>query len=283
MRSNPVLSAVLILAGALFVAGCSSDKMPKYQSLGGFRVLAIQATPPEVAPGNAVTLTALLSDIGGQGRKIRYTIEACPDPGISFGADASCTDFSQRTIITTSGEVDPTSPRFTTETAAANFTVPASALDGKNALEIFNGVTYIVVFNFRTDDGISQKAIKRVTVTSAAKAVKNSNPVLTDLNQEEGSVLGSLPSATTTVLPAISSSSNEIYSTLSGTGTLENATETLTTTWFTSDGSFSQTRTENLTKNSFNPPSVRPSGRSIVLVLVTRDSRGGESYIIKSY
>ncbi len=66
-QAFPVLVA---LAGALlWVCGCQED-LERVSEVTKFRLLAVQADPPEVAPGGATVIRLLTADPNGQGRRV---------------------------------------------------------------------------------------------------------------------------------------------------------------------------------------------------------------------
>ncbi len=70
--------------------GCGNDPLPKYSILGRLQVLAVQASAPETAVGDVITLRTLVTDYGGEGTSMSLTMKACTDPGISRGAAINC-------------------------------------------------------------------------------------------------------------------------------------------------------------------------------------------------
>jgi hypothetical protein len=77
-----------------------------------------------------------------------------------------------------------------------------------------------------------------------------------------------------------SAASTQSYTALATDGTARSLTETLTTTWFLSDGDLQYFRTTGTDANTWYTPSTRPTGRTPVFVIVTRDGRGGEDYVV---
>ncbi len=49
-------------------------------------------------------------------------------------------------------------------------------------------------------------------------------------------------------------------------------------TWFVSDGEFDYSRTTGITENQWTPPGSKPTGRGMVILVVTRDGRGGSTF-----
>lgn len=268
---------IITLVPFLAIAGCSKEDFPKYTTLGGLRVLALKAANPEASPGQTVSISALVSDIGGNGRSISYTVEACSDRGIGFGADPTCSGAPDRVLVASSSFV-LSAPSYTATAATQSGVVPSTILAERTAVEQYNGVSYLVVYTF-TAGSEQVIAFKRLVVST--RPVKNSNPVLLDLLNGSSS-LTALPTAGTTIFPSVASNSQDIFSVLNGDGTYSNFQERLTTTWFSSDGSFDRQRTEDTSGNGYAPPGSKPTTHSTVIVGVVRDGRGGEDYLLKS-
>ncbi len=262
------------------VVGCSTDTFPKYIALTGLRVLALQASTPEISPGTAVTITPYISDINNAG-PWTYSAEGCFDPGISYGATPSCTDSATRTVFASSQTI--TSSLLTASNVYSNsvdsFTVPAAQTalihSGRSAIDTYNGVNYLVVYTISNSSGEIVKSFRRIVVTDSSKSTKNSNPTTSDL-LANGSTLGTLSANSSYTLAAsYSATSAETYTYKDSSGTLVSATESLLTTWFITDGSMKYYRTSQGDSNTYTTPSSYPSSRKSSVIAVTRDSRGG--------
>jgi hypothetical protein len=241
----------------------------------------LKADKPEVSPGSTVTVTPFVSDINGAGRVLSYQAEGCTDPGLARGVDPSCDTASDRVVIA-SGTINATnspafvSPNYSGAVAAVTFTVPTTILDGKTSLEQMIGVDYIVMYRLETSDGEVLKSIKRITATT--KTTLNANPTLSSF-QKEGADLTALPSAAVNLTPKFGANSAETYSAIRSDGTPITVTETMIVTWFISDGTIDFTRTVDTSENTYTPPATKPTTRSVVLIGVIRDGRGGEDVL----
>jgi hypothetical protein len=279
------MSARIMLAGlALLLAACSSKNLPDYVKLGELRVLGLVADKPEVNTGTTVTLTPLLSDLNGKGRALTYSAEACNDPGLGYGAQPSCDGAPSRLALATDVPVTGlTAPNYTAAaTSTLAVTVPASAFTGRSALDQANGVAYLVLFHLRAADGASVDAFKRLIVSTRAAAELNLNPQLTSVQANGGPFL-SAPGASTTLQPVFGAVGAESYLVLQADGSTRAQSETLTTTWFISDGTVDYFRTEGTGATTYTPPDTPPTGRSTVFVVVSRDERGGEASLFYSF
>lgn len=269
---------LLVIAVSTFASGCGKDNFPRYTTLSGFRVLGLKATPPETTPGSTVAMQALLSDIGGGGRTVSYTVQLCSDPGIGFGSDPTCSGRSD--TITSTGTINTlTANTYTAAVTLPNITVPSNIFSSRNIVDQYNGVAYLVVYTFVA--GTTQiVAFKRIIASS--KSIQNTNPSIIDMTVNNAS-LTALPNGTVTVYPSIVSGSQENFPVLNGNGTTSYFQENLTVTWFASDGSFSHQRSQNTDGNSYSAPGSSPTDHATVLVGVVRDGRGGESWLIRSF
>lgn len=272
---NSSAVSALVFALSLSAVGCNKNDLPDYNRLGGLRVLALKASAPESSVGSSVTVTPVVSDLDGHGRAVTYTATGCTDPGVGFGATPSCQNVPDRTVLG-SGTINPQPSSFTLASGAVTFTVPATVLLGRNTTEQFNGVNYLVVYEFRAGDQVLS-AFKRVRVST--NPVKNSNPTLSDI-QVNGTSLTALPSEHVTVTPVLTTP--ESYSVMGTNGALVTNQEVLTTTWFISEGSFDRQRTDESGTNGFSP-GQRSLDHDVVMVVVTHDDRGGEDFLIRSF
>jgi hypothetical protein len=262
-------------------SGCSSNDFGKYNEIRSFRVLALKASAPEVSTGASPTITPVVSDIDGNGRTITYSVEACSDPGIGFGATPSCSGASDQTNLGTFNSSALNSGNYyTSALTALTVTIPSTALSNRSTIEQYNGVAYIVIFTF-TLGGTQVKAFKRIIVST--NPTKNNNPSLSDLKY--GSQTGSsatvlISDTAASIFPTFSGTSRETYSSLTSTGETVTSVEDLDLTWFTTDPEFSLQRTTNDEANGLkNGAGIRPKA----IVVVVRDGRGGEDFLIRRF
>jgi len=273
-------SALFIALGLLGLTACQENTLPKYEALGGLRILALRGDQgaqlsgqAEFAPGDSVVVTPYVSYYGVSG-SVSYTATACPDPGINVGATPSCEGVAG-TVSIAAGSVALTGGGSNTG-QANSFTVPipSTVLDGRNPVDQFNGVGYLVVYQLSSADGRSTAAVKRLVVSGSAKTTKNQNPALTAITAA-GSPLSSLPGGAVEVGVSYPTTSRESYLAMLTDGNLEVRTEDLLTTYFITDGSLKYARTVNDQTSTYTPPPSAPTGHSAIVVAVVRDSRGG--------
>lgn len=277
---------VLLFFVLLITGSCADDPFPKYQQLGDFRVLGIQANLPEVSVASlpqAVTLTPILSDVGSGGRTISITGAACPDPGVSFGAEPTC-DQSPLKVDLAIASVTPGAaasgsqlfgtPSLTGATPSFTVTVPAGLTTGRSAIDIFNGVGYLVSLKFEAGDKVV-RAYKRIVVSN--KPTINVNPSLTAI-LANGTNLTTLPTGSVNL--TVQATGQTTYQFMDSNGVIQNRDEGLRVTFFNSDGVLKRSRVSVGEENKWEPPAVAPSGRPATIVAIVYDGLGGMAFRI---
>lgn len=267
MKTTFLYISIFFLAAA-----CGGDDFKKVEELGEFRILAVLNTSSttEVAPGGSVNLQLFVSDVKSGNRIITGTTVACIDPGIAFGAEVKCDH--DPLAVTDTYSVDTTTADMAanlfTGLAAdtLNVTVPASIFVGRSARDQFNGVGYIIIFNFEVD-GRSITAFKRVLATN--KAVLNTNPVGSAILLN-GAAIGTELSKDDQL--TVTSSSQETYDYISTEGTTETLTEEFQIAWFVSEGKFDKPKSDLAETVKYLGDT--PIASSLVIAVV-RDERGG--------
>ena len=306
-------SPIKIFILSLFIlAGCSNEKLPKFNVIQGLRVLALESDVPEINFDGAtftpstINLTPVVSDVYGAGRVLKFNVEFCLDPGISLGAIPNCINNPTRTVVSSDQTVVATTsflaPNYTgslTASAVDFSTVTGTALAiiaqkfaSATAAQLYNGINLLVVFEIYPDGETSSKitSFKRIVFSSVTKTTKNTNPTGLEIRQS-GSEITSLPSVESTLEAYLPSAQAENYLLLNKDGSSISKTEVLETTWFltgpedvscskkkecTPDGLFSMSRTRLGEMNTFYIPQVSvPTTRGRVLMGVARDDRGG--------
>ena len=282
LRSFMASMALLL---PLWLWGCGDDNLPDYVQLGDLRILAMKANLPEVNPAEAltVTVTPVVSDLK-KGRALTYSAEACADPGVGLGASPSCTGRPDRVVLATNASVpslDTVKKTFTGTAPALSFLVPATVFLGRSAADQLAGVAYLVVYTLTATDATTGAtealtAFKRVIASTTSAGNRNVNPAVNQVKAGDVTLLAYLGT-----LQFPGSGGTPVKSTLTvelDSATLQN--ETVTVTWFITDGSVKRFRTLGSDPNSWDAPVVRPSARSIAFVVVARDERGGEDFEI---
>jgi hypothetical protein len=299
---------------ALSLTACSNEKLPKYTVLQGLRVLTLVADSPEVQFDGAtftpatVNIKPVISDLYGAGRALTYNLQVCLDLGIALGLTPNCENNPTKTSLVTggtvaftgastfknpnySGTVDADTINLNTAPSAAALAVIAAKFAASPAYQQFNGLSLIVYYEvFPTGDESQKiKTFKRIVFSSAAKAVKNSNPTSLNIVYENGNAVTSLPTVETKMKTDVVGA--ETYTVMDDAGNISSKTESIETTWFltgpesltdskdkdlTTDGLFLFSRTLVGELNTYYPPKVDvPTARGRVFIGVARDERGG--------
>lgn len=281
---NQILALANVIWGAALLCSCSSKDFKDYNALGDLRILTIVADQPEVSPGTTVTFTPVLSDLNGGGRTLNYTVFGCIDPGVSVGVTPACstadpTSIQSGTVTIAAGS----SHTYTGAVSTFSLTMPSSAtiFANQSASAQYNGVAYLVFYSVSSQDGTSTvNSFTRVIVSEASKATKNTNPVISSVTENDVAIGTSIsiPAVTTSFGVTASAGSAETYLLESLGGSLISNTEQLTNTWFISDGSFEYQRSSVGSDNSWYPPATSSTSRGMIILVVTRDGRGGAAF-----
>ena len=266
MKRLSMFSALLSLF--IFV-GCGNDDLPQVETLQGFRVLGIVANNPEVAAGGSANLQLLVSDVNGGGRTISGTYRACPDPGISLGAEPSCAGVSGATAATAFSVDFSTLGSSYTGLNATTYTinVPADILDNATTIQQTNGKGYVVVFRFNVD-GKTVRAFKTLIVSN--RGTKNSNPSAPTIRLN-GAALTSLP-VVNDQLTINNLTDEETYQAFFSNGTLATLTESYELAWYVSKAKLSAGKVAEGDSVKFE---TAPEAGPFVALVVVRDERGG--------
>ncbi len=275
------LGFVLILV--IMTANCGKDDMPKYQTLGDLRILTIVVSNPEVNPGDTVTFTPVLSDLNGNGRTINYAVQACVDPGVGNGADPTCENPDPQSIQTGTVTIPAgASQTYTGPVTSFSLTMPDenTIFANRSAADQYNGVIYLVQYNISVPNGPAINSFLRVFVSTTTKTQKNQNPLIASVDLNDSPIPDTIPMPTSAsnfrvVSPA---SSSETYQIMQNDGSFLTRTEEMLNTWFVSDGTFDYSRTTGSAENLWTPPGSKPSSRGMVILVVTRDGRGGSAF-----
>jgi hypothetical protein len=266
----------------VFMSACGANNFTDYNVLNSLRVLTIIVDHPEANPGTTLNLTPILSDAKGAGRTLSYSIEACIDPGIGVGVQATClkpdpSSFQSGTLTIPTGSTQT----YTGAVASFSITLPdaATIFANRSSADQYNGVAYLVFYTLSAADGTTVTSFVRLMVSDSTKTQKNQNPVITSIDMNDVPINGvvSTPSQPTNFRVSSPGSSAENYQTESPTGGFNTKTETLVNTWFITDGSTDYQRTYGNAENKWTPPSS-PAGHGIKILVVTRDGRDGATF-----
>lgn len=282
------MKKLLAILGILACTSCNKNNFPLYVQLGGLRVLTLKAlsNQSEVNPGTSgIVLQPVISDLNGGGRTLSVSVQTCADTNLSgapngcANPDSTSTSSFSSTTLSSDGTYTGLAPTITVNVPAA----PANYAAATSS-EQYNGVPYLVFYTISAPDGSSVTALKRIIVSSPGKTPKNQNPAISGVTGNGTSLAASNTFGTSVYTLNISFSVGpETYQTMNPDGSTTTQTESLSTTWFYTDGSTEFDRTYDTDANQWTPPSSHPGGRAAVLVTVTRDNRDGEDYQIFSF
>jgi hypothetical protein len=283
MKMSATRFILALIAAAVTTQCGNTNDLPKYQALGDLRILTIVASAPEANPGDTVTFTPVLSDLNGNGRTINYAVQSCIDPGVGNGADPVCLNPDPASIQTGTVTIPAGASRtFTGPVTQFSLTMPDAGVifADRSIADQYNGVIYLVQYNISIPNGPAINSYLRVFVSAASKLQKNQNPSIASIDLNDSPVSNSIfaPASDTyfrTVSPA---SSSETYQVMQADGSVLTRTEEMINTWFVSDGEFDYSRTIGTTENLWTPPGSRPVDRGMVILVVTRDGRGGAAF-----
>lgn len=273
MLKKTKTSISLLLAALL--SACSEEKLPEFNRLDSMRTLALVASTPETSVGSSVTITPVVSDANGNGRTLTYKSEGCLDPGIGYGAYPDCTGAQSFQTLSSGTVTTLASPNYSGAANTITFTIPSDVFNGKTSIEQYNGVPYIFLYTLTASDGSEVRSFKRIIVS--IKSAKNANPTFSKILANDQPFTALPINVPLKLKPSYSDSSAESYTTLTDAGVVGTKTETLTTSWFVSEGSLEFYRTTDQTENTFSV-SFLPN-RLVVFIAVLRDDRGGEAFI----
>jgi hypothetical protein len=272
----------LIVAAVTTQCGNTND-LPKYQTLSDLRILTIVVSAPEASPGDTVTFTPVLSDLNGQGRAINFAVQACIDPGVANGADPVCQNPDPASMQTGTVTIPAgASQTYTAPVTPFTLTMPDAntIFANRNVADQYNGVIYLVQYNISVPNGPAINSFLRVFVSTTSKTQKNQNPSIASVDLNDSSIPDTIPMpASDSNFRAISpESSSETYQVMQFDGSFLTRTEEMLNTWFVSNGEFDFSRTIGSIENHWTPPGSKPSSRGVVILVVTRDGRGGSAF-----
>lgn len=279
MRSFALACISIVLV--FLSLGCGMDALPRASEVKGLRILALVANNPEVAPGGAVAVTPLVSDVA-EATALQHSADVCLDPGVAFGAEPTCVGNSSRVNLTGGGFQAITTlnagNNFTGNADVLNFTMPASGIvfAGRSSRDQFNGVPYLLDYRVRNSRGEEVRSVRRVlAVNTALRPTLNVNPTITNI-LADGSVLSNpLSYLGQKVSLSLVNSAPAAYDVQNLDGSIVSLTEPFLISWFVTDGSLKAQRSGNGGSSEWNMPSAAPGGRRSFVFAVLRDGRGG--------
>lgn len=275
----------LLLYTTLFLMGCEKDNLPEFNRLEGLRVLAFQANTPEVSPGSSVTITPIISDITAT--SLSFSVSACLDLGLSYGAEPTCEGSASKVTIAinTALTLPGAGESWTGFADSFSVTIPNDTVifAGKSAAEKYNGVNYIITYTLTNNLGQSLTAVKRILVSETAKTAKNNNPVTAQIFANGAAFATMTLGIKQNLSTDLTSASAENYITKDAQLNETARAEKLTTTWFVTDGETKYYRSSGTDVNQYTSPGASAIGRSMYVMAITHDNRGGVSLVKKKF
>jgi hypothetical protein len=269
MKSNLVYLGFIIF----FLSSCGMNDFAEQSELGNLKVLALVADTPEINAAATVTITPLISYPDGGDTTLNYSWQACPDPGIDFGAELNC-DSSSLLTLSDAGTFATSalsSTNYTGDATNISVNIPAGAFTYLATLSSdiqYNGLDYILFLTYTDPTNNSEvSALRRVKLTTKGASELNTNPSTGNI-LFDGADLSTYPTVTGDMTVATLSPS-ETYQLETSSG-LKSFNEDMFISWYASSGEFQFNRTDIAESNEYSP-----GNGSGVFVIVYRDGRGG--------
>lgn len=278
------LFRAIIIFWTLFSLACTKSELPKFNLLNSLRVIALTTPTPEVAAGDLVTITPVISDINSA---VGLTDSAyvCLDLGVAYGAQPTCQGnltkitIHENRVLTLPG----LGSSWTGDADTFNLTIPLNTVifAGRSAQEQFNGVNYLVEYILKNTNGQEIRSFRRIIVST--KSPKNLNPVITDIFSD-GVTMTTLPLGSKVNLTSdLSMTSAESYQVQDFNNVITSTNENISVTWMITDGETKYFRSEVGTVNVYTGPDAAPVGRSAYIFAVARDNRAGVTVLKRQF
>lgn len=272
----------------LFVFGCGKNDLPQFNQLSKIRVMALTTPTPEVNPGTTVTITPVISDITATATDtLTDSVAACIDIGVAYGVLPTCDNNPSKVVIHANRTLalPGQTESWTGSADSFSVTVPATGIIfyNRSAMDQYNGINYLIEYTLRSSQGSEVKSFRRIVVSDTAKANKNQNPPMTDIFSDGLAMISLNLGGAMQLSTDLSAGSAEAYSLQLSDGSMLGKSEYLSITWFMTDGETKRMRTDVGVTNAYTAPSSMPSGRSVYILAVARDNRGGVSVVKKKF
>lgn len=272
MRREGLLSVVALLSA------CGTSFDPE-SYVDGLRVLAIKAEPPEAAPGQSTTLTALAVDTAGSAITVSWT--ACTEPPLTgagpihqdcFDQDAAPYLIPMGTGLSVTGDIPDVTPSdFGPPDAGGGLYLPirVQARSASGAVD--------AAYELRLAQGAPPNHNPQLLGVLTVPAVGPPAPL------EEASPLEMHAGDEVTLRAVLSDDSAETYA-LAVAGQSSTATEIVSVSWFATGGSLSESVTGQPKPDTVwrADKHLPPAGTVIDLYVVAHDERGGTDYLHRS-
>lgn len=246
-----------LMASCAILAACEDTGLPPAWRLSGYRVMAVEAQPPEVSPDGYVTLTAY--DLDTEARDITYTWSVCLY-SLGAHADFRCVDPALSQPLPDSGPVArlDLGPEGLGLRRLYERYRPIVGIDGEE-ITFEEGFDVYVHLVASAPGGRAVSVYKRVRVRDGVGL--NRNPFIFGVVTDEGLPLETLrPGEAASIRVEVDETSRDQDP--------EGRDEAFTDQWFTVSGRLS----EGVGVMKYTAPSM--SGEDTIYVVV-RDGRGG--------
>ncbi len=264
-----------LILGAAFLCACGTSFDPA-SFVDGMRVLAVKAEPPEVAPGQATTLTALAVDTSGA--PIQLSWDACTEPPLpgKGPVNPDCFVLDPAPYLLPLG-AGPTITADVPQVAPAIFGPPDASgglyLPIRARARFASGLVD-TAYLLRLANGTAPNHNPRLTGVFVVPAT--GSPVALD----EASPLEVHAGDRITLRAQFSDDSAETYPIVLP-GQASTVTELLRASWFATGGSLSEAVTGELKPDTIwrADKHLPATGAVIDLYVVGRDERGGTDFL----
>jgi len=266
MTASMTARATASLLAAIALGGCDDPEFDSRVELSGYRVIGIEADPPQVAPDGSLTLRA--HDFDDAGEAVEYAWSVClVDPGAQ--ANAPCPHAELSVVLDATrelsvdlgpdgldleGRLSASGPQFTPSGAPAS---PQTGFD------------IVVTLDSGADcDGCRQvRTVKRVRVLADPSATPSNNPRILSFDVE-----GTARAGETVTLRAEADSPEDYRDPLDDTAT----TESYLYTWYSALGETDPGLTfDEKRETQLELPDDAQPGTEFEVIVALRDSRRG--------
>ena len=261
------------------LSGCAQDELTQSWQLDRTRILAAQAEPPEIRPGENVQFTSLVFSPESIESVVWFaclpessTSFGCDiDPSLLEGMDGENPDFNALIEAGFAGS-EPMLP--------PSWTAPEDALDNLNTSQRIEGLSALVTLTAipsnATEESDIEVAYKRFPISESP--TPNNNPSILEMRIDDTpyapeEVFVATERESYTIEPIMAEDAVETYNFINREGVTEERVEEPYFTWYTEGGAFDQPFSLHPYNSVvWTAPSAPFSGRIIVTL---RDRRGG--------
>lgn len=279
------MKIIVLILISLLMLSCDENNFPKVYLLDQLRIIGVTVDTPEITdPGApvAINVTPIIADYNGAGRTLTLTIVGCIDPGIGVGADPSCENSLDRTVLSPAAAIPMAggsgfydTPNFIGPVNTAyNISIPTGTLALRSSIDQFNGVAYILELIVTTGSE-EIRTFKRIIISTKTA---NQNPPTPSI-EVNGAAAATLPSGEATISLSIAGTISESYGFKNSAGITETINEETSLAWFVTGGEIDYDKLDPTDSAKWKAPSSAPLGQNVVILGLVRDNRGGLSFV----